>query len=129
MKTFSRSNRISEQIRRDLAEIMHAELKDPRIGMVSLTAVELTPDYAHARVFFTTLDMAHLPEIEQGLAHAAGFLRRELGRRIRIHTLPQLHFLHDNSLERGASLSRLIDEAAALSRASGEDDEAPLTPQ
>jgi ribosome-binding factor A len=115
MKNFSRSDRISEQIRRDLAEIIRGELKDPRVGMISLTAIELTPDYAHAKVFFTTLDISHLPEIQSGLARAAGFLRRELGRRIRIHTLPELHFIHDDSLERGASLSKLIDEAAALS--------------
>jgi ribosome-binding factor A len=119
MKNFSRADRISGQIRRDLAEIIRGELKDPRVGMISLTAVEVTPDYAHARVFFTTLDVSHLPEIQSGLARAAGFLRHELGRRIRIHTLPELHFIHDDSLERGATLSRLIDEAAA--RASGED--------
>jgi ribosome-binding factor A len=122
MKNFSRADRVSGQIRRDLAEIMRCELKDPRVGMVSLTAVELTPDYAHAKVFFTTLDISHLPEIQSGLARAAGFLRRELGRRIRIHTLPELHFVHDNSLERGASLSRLIEAAAALT---AEDDETP----
>ncbi|MDR1889959.1 MAG: 30S ribosome-binding factor RbfA [Zoogloeaceae bacterium] len=115
MKNFSRADRISEQIRRDLAEIIQHELKDPRVGMVSLTAVDITPDYAHAKVFFTTLDISHLPEIQSGLARAAGFLRRELGRRIRIHTLPELHFVHDDSLERGASLSRLIAEASALS--------------
>jgi ribosome-binding factor A len=123
MKNFSRADRISEQIRRDLAEIIQIELKDPRVGMVSLTAVNLTPDYAHAKVFFTTLDISHLSEIQSGLARAAGFLRRELGRRIRIHTLPELHFVHDDSLERGASLSRLIDEATALSRDSAATDE------
>ncbi|MDR3322624.1 MAG: 30S ribosome-binding factor RbfA [Zoogloeaceae bacterium] len=121
MKNFSRADRVSEQIRRDLADIVQSELKDPRVGMISLTAVELTPDYAHAKIFFTTLDISHLPEIQHGLARAAGFLRRELGRRIRIHTLPELHFIHDDSLERGASLSRLIDEAAALSCESGEE--------
>lgn len=116
MKSFSRSDRVCEQIRRDLAEIIRSELKDPRVGMISLTAVELTPDYAHAKIFFTTLDISHLPEIQAGLRRAAGFMRRELGRRVRIHTLPELHFIHDDSLERGASLSKLIDEAAALSR-------------
>jgi ribosome-binding factor A len=120
MKGFSRADRIAGQIRRDLAEIIGSALKDPRVGMVSLTAVELTPDYAHARIFFTTLDVARLAEIEHGLARASGFLRRELGRRIHIHTLPELHFVHDDSLERGASLSRLIDEAASLSHANPE---------
>jgi len=114
MKSFSRADRVAEQIRRDLAQIIHNELKDPRVGMISLTNVELTPDYAHAKVFFSTLDLSHLADISKGLARAAGFLRHELGRRIRLHTLPELHFIHDDSLERGASLSRLIDEANAL---------------
>jgi ribosome-binding factor A len=122
MKNFSRSDRVSEQIRRDLADLLRTELKDPRVGMISLTNVELTPDYAHAKIYFTTLDSSHLPEIEAGLKRASGFLRRELGRRIRIHTLPELHFVHDISLERGHNLSRLIDEANALSRQTPEDD-------
>lgn len=112
---FQRSDRVAEQVRRDLADLIRTELKDPRVGMISLTAVELTPDYAHAKVFFTTLQAEHLGEIEQGLRRAAGFLRRELGRRIHIHTLPELHFIYDASVERGASLSQLIDEANALS--------------
>ncbi|MDR0233290.1 MAG: 30S ribosome-binding factor RbfA [Zoogloeaceae bacterium] len=114
MKSFSRADRVAEQIRRDLARIIQNELKDPRVGMISLTHVELTPDYAHARIFFSTLDISHLPDIQKGLSRAAGFLRHELGRRVRLHTLPELHFIHDDSLERGTSLSRLIDEATAL---------------
>ena len=112
---FQRSDRVAEQVRRDLADLIRTELKDPRVGMISLTAVELTPDYAHAKVFFTTLNADHLDDIQRGLKRAAGFLRRELGRRIHIHTLPELHFVYDNSLERGSSLSQLIDQANALS--------------
>jgi ribosome-binding factor A len=120
-KGFQRSDRVAEQVRRDLADLIRVELKDPRVGMISLTAVELTPDYAHAKVFFTTLDSEHLTDIEIGLKRAAGFLRRELGRRIHIHTLPELHFVYDNSLERGASMSQLIDQASALSDLTPED--------
>lgn len=120
-KSFSRSDRVAEQIRRDLAALIQAELKDPRVGMVSLTSVELTADYAHAKIFFTTLDTTHLPEIEKGLKRAAGFLRRELGRRIKIHTLPELHFIYDASVERGASLTELINKAAAISDQTPED--------
>ena len=120
-KSFQRSDRVAEQVRRDLAELIRTELKDPRVGMISLTEVKLTPDYAHAKVFFTTLDSEHLEEIERGLARSAGFLRRQLGFRINIHTLPQLHFIYDNSLERGASMSQLIDQAAALSDLTPED--------
>lgn len=118
---FQRSDRVAEQVRRDLADLLRTELKDPRVGMISLTSVELTPDYAHAKVFFTTLNADHLPEIEQGLKRASGFLRRELGRRIHIHTLPELHFIYDNSLERGSSLSQLIDQANQLSDQTPED--------
>lgn len=119
--SFSRSDRVTEQIRRDLAALIQKELKDPRVGMVSLTAVELTADYAHAKIFFTTLDSAHLPEIEIGLKRASGFLRRELGKRIKIHTLPELHFIYDASLERGANLTSLINEAVAISDQTPED--------
>ena len=118
---FQRSDRVAEQVRRDLADLIRTELKDPRVGMISLTAVELTPDYAHAKVFFTTLDAEHLEDVQRGLKRASGFLRRELGRRIHIHTLPELHFIYDNSLERGSSLSQLIDKAAALSDQTPED--------
>ena len=114
-KGFQRSDRVAEQVRRDLADLIRTELKDPRVGMISLTAVELTPDYAHAKIFFATLNSEHLEDIERGLKRAAGFLRRELGKRIHIHTLPELHFVYDSSIERGTSLSLLIDQANALS--------------
>ena len=114
-KGFQRADRVAEQVRRDLADLIRRDLKDPRVGMISLTAVELTPDYAHAKVFYATLNSEHLEEIERGLKRASGFLRRELGRRIHIHTLPELHFVYDNSIERGASLSLLINQANALS--------------
>lgn len=121
-KGFSRSERINEQIRRDLAELLQFEVKDPRVKLVSITAVEVSPDYSHAKVFFSTLAAVEkIPEILQGLRAAAGFLRRELGRRIRLHNMPELHFEHDASIERGASLSRLIDEAADISRQTPED--------
>jgi len=116
-KEFSRSSRIAEQIRRDLAELISLELKDPRVGLVTLTDVEITPDYAHAKVFFTTLaEPAQLPEVLAGLRRASGFLRRELGRRLHIHTLPELHFVYDESVERGDRLSRLIDDAVDSDR-------------
>ncbi len=120
-KTFARSDRVTEQVRRDLATLIQTELKDPRVRMVSLTAVELTPDYAHAKVFFTSLQSEHLDEIQTGLNRASGFLRRELGKRIKIHTLPQLHFIYDVSVERGTSLSLLIDQANALSDQTPDD--------
>ncbi len=115
-KGFSRKDRVSEQIRRELAELLRSELKDPRVGMISLTDVEVTADYAHAKVFFSTLAGSEgVPAVMVGLQKASGFLRRELGKRISIHTTPQLHFVFDDSLERGADLDRLIAEASAIS--------------
>jgi ribosome-binding factor A len=109
--TFSRGQRIAEQIRRELAELIRLELKDPRVGFISLTDVEITPDYAHAKVFFTAMGGAEsVPGILEGLQRAGGFLRRELGKRIRIHTLPELHFHYDRSIEEGSRLSQLIDQ-------------------
>lgn len=110
-KEFSRSQRIAEQIQRELAELIRLEVKDPRVGFITLTGVEVSPDYAHAKVFFSTLDAEHLSGTQAGLRQAAGFLRHELGRRIRLHNIPELHFEYDASIEQGVRLSKLIDEA------------------
>ena len=113
---FSRRDRIAEQIRRELAEVIRTELRDPRVGMISLTDVQVSPDYAHAKIFFSSLAGSDtLESVQEGLEKAAGFLRSELGKRISIHMTPQLHFVFDESLERGAQLSKLISEAVAIS--------------
>lgn len=95
--------------------MIRSEVKDPRIGMVTLTEVEVTPDYAHAKVFYTVLpsDPETLTRTAAGLRRAAPFLRAQLGRRIRIHTTPELKFVHDATPEQGLALSRLIDEAVS----------------
>jgi ribosome-binding factor A len=124
-KSFSRKDRVSEQIRRELAELIRTELKDPRVGMISLTDVEVTADYAHAKVYFSSLaGSATLDEVMTGLQKASGFLRRELGKRISIHMTPQLHFVFDQSLERGADLSLLIQKAVAISDSGESSDSA-----
>jgi ribosome-binding factor A len=111
-RDFSRTLRVAEQIQRDLAEMLRLEVKDPRIGMVTLTGVEVTTDYAHAKVFFTTLgDADRIAAATEGLDRAAGFLRHELGHRIKLRSIPQLHFIYDSSVEHGARLSQLIDAA------------------
>ncbi|HTH95581.1 MAG TPA: 30S ribosome-binding factor RbfA [Rhodocyclaceae bacterium] len=110
-KEFSRASRVVEQIKRELAELIRLELKDPRVKFVTINDVEITPDYAHAKVFFTVLETEKRADIEAGLLRGASFLRRELGKRVRIHTLPQLHFVYDASVEQGARMSQLIDEA------------------
>ena len=117
-KSFSRRDRVSEQIRRELAELVRTELKDPRIGMISITEVTVTADYAHAKVYFSTLaGSENVASVLKGLETAAGFLRRELCKRISIHTTPQLHFVFDQSLERGADMSKLIQQAVQISDA------------
>lgn len=110
-----RGVRVAEQIQRDLAEIIAYELKDPRVGMVTVAEVQLTPDYAHAKVFFTLLsdEPEAIQKTVDSLRTASGFIRSLLGKRLRIHTLPELHFVHDGSAARGLALSRLIDEANA----------------
>jgi ribosome-binding factor A len=109
----ARGLRVADQIQRDVAEIIWSELKDPRVGMITLTEVQLTPDYAHAKIYFTSLadDPAVIKNTLEGLNKAAGFLRGQLGLRLHIHTLPQLHFVHDTSTMRGIAMSKLIDEA------------------
>ena len=113
-KDYSRSLRIGDQIQRELADLIRNELKDPRIHMITLTGVDVSHDYAHAKVFYTTLrDEADNFLIQNGLDNAAGFLRSQLLHRLKLRVIPQLHFIYDESVERGMRLSRLIDEAVS----------------
>ena len=108
----ARGARIADQIQRELAEIIRLEVRDPRVGMVTLTGVELSRDQSHAKVFFTTLAPGSGPdEAAEGLQRAAGFLRSELAHRLTTRKVPELHFEYDSSVERGMRLSKLIDEA------------------
>lgn len=118
-----RGLRVADQIQRDLSEIISFELKDPRVGMVTITEVQVTPDYAHAKVFFTMLsdDEETVTNTISGLTAASGFMRGQLGRRLTIHTLPELHFVHDTSTVRGIEMSKLIDEANATRAKDAED--------
>ena len=119
----TRGLRVADQIQRDLSEIVAFELKDPRVGMITITEVQITPDYAHAKVFFTMLsdDAEAIKNTVAGLHKAAGYIRIMLGKRLSIHTLPELHFVHDTSTARGIEMSRLIDEANAT-RAKDDDE-------
>ncbi|MFP5399136.1 MAG: 30S ribosome-binding factor RbfA [Gammaproteobacteria bacterium] len=107
----NRSYRVADQIQRDLAELIR-ELKDPRIGMLTISAVEVSPDYAHAQVWFSLL-VGDPAECEAALNEAAGFLRNGLFRRLAIHTVPTLHFHFDRTTERAAELNDLIRRANA----------------
>ena len=119
--TPNRGFRVADQIQRDLSELIARELKDPRVGMVTINAVEVTPDYAHAKVFFSLLN-GDPEETATGLNAAAGFLRNGLFKRLHIHTVPTLHFIFDRTTERAADMNALIAKAVA-SRSN--DDETP----
>ena len=111
-----RGQRVAEQIARDLAEIIPLEVRDPRVGLVTITGCEITPDYAHARVFVTVIG-SEPAQCEAGLAAAAGMLRNKIFKKLRIHTVPTLHFVHDTSVERGFEIDRVINEAMRQTRA------------
>ena len=108
----NRGYRVADQIQRDLSELIARELKDPRVGMVTINAVEVTPDYAHAKVFFSLLT-GDPDEATQGLNAAAGFLRNGLFKRLHIHTVPTLHFVFDRTTERASDMNALIAKAVA----------------
>jgi ribosome-binding factor A len=113
-RDFPRSRRIAGQVQRELSDIIRLELKDPRVGMITLTDVEVTPDNAHARVYFTLLgEASRVDEAAAGLQHAAGYLRSQLAHRLKLRIVPQLHFEYDASVERGMRVSQLIDAAVA----------------
>jgi ribosome-binding factor A len=108
-KSSGRPQKLGDQIQREVSELLARELRDPRVGMVTITAVDVSPDLSHAKVFFTTLDKEKLAETLDGLKRAAGFLRSQLARRLKLYTTPELRFVYDESVERGDRLSRLID--------------------
>lgn len=111
-KDFERTRRVGEQIQRELAVLIQQEIMDPRVGMITVSAVEVTKDFAHAKVFITTLtDGQPHKETIEALQHAAGFLQHELGKRMKLRTIPRLKFVYDESIERGSALSALIDSA------------------
>lgn len=107
----NRSFRIADQIQRDVAVLIR-DLKDPRIGMCTVNSVEVTPDYAHAKVYFSVL-VGDGQETATALNEAAGFLRNSLFKRLAIHTVPTLHFHYDRTTERAADITALINKANA----------------
>lgn len=118
-----RNLRISDQIQKDLSLLIQREIKDPRIGLVTLQSVALTPDYAHAKIYFTTLT-GDPKQTREALTEAAGYLRNLLFKRLHIHTVPTLHFLYDESIEHAIAMSQLIDTANATRAADDESGDA-----
>jgi ribosome-binding factor A len=118
--TPNRNTQLADQIQRDLSELVMREVKDPRIGIVTFQSVTLTPDYAHAKIYFTVLT-GDPTATEEALNHAAGHLRNMLFKRLHIHTVPTLHFHYDRTTEKAHEMARLIEEANATR---AKDDEA-----
>jgi ribosome-binding factor A len=109
-RDFPRTLRVGEQIRRELAELLRDQVKDPRIGMVSIGDVEVSRDLSHALVYFSIYgDREVISACQQGLDSAAGFLRSELGKRMKIRTVPQLRFVYDDTQQQGDRIADLID--------------------
>ena len=106
-----RPQRVADLIQRELSDLIRREVRDPRVGMITLTSVDVSPDLSHAKVFFTLLQKEKIDETTQALQRTAGFLRSQLAHRMKMYTTPELRFVYDESVERGDRLSRLIDSA------------------
>ena len=111
-----RPQKLGDLIQRELSELLQRELRDPRVGMITITSVDVSPDMSHARLFFTILEKEKLEDTLHGLRRSAGFLRSQLARRLKMYTTPELRFEYDESVERGDRLSRLIDSALRKKR-------------
>lgn len=125
-KDYSRTQRIGDQMQRELSDLIRREIKDPRLGMVTITAVDVSRDLGHAKVYTTVMNLEGEEAIAQNiklLNEAAGFLRMQLGRAMKLRSVPQLHFHYDESVLRGTHLSALIDRAVAEDRQHRSDDE------
>ncbi len=123
-RDFARARRVGDQIQRELAELIRDEVRDPRVGSVTVSEVRVTRDFAHAEVLVTVLGASadESSDAVEALNHAAGFLRSQLARRIRLRQVPALQFRYDESFDRGARVSQLIDEAVDEDRRRHEDD-------
>ena len=112
-----RAERVADQIQRELADLLVNDVKDPRVGRVTVTQVEVSPDLSHATVHFTHLaGKEYAADAVAALSRTAGFLRSELSHRLNLYSVPQLHFAYDDSIETGMRLSQLIDAAVAADK-------------
>jgi ribosome-binding factor A len=116
-----RTRKIEAQLQRVLSEVIARELKDPRVGNVTISAVDLAPDMRMARVYFTPFASHHSPaEVREGLTRASGFLRGAVSRRLGLRYAPRLQFVFDDAFDKAAELTDLINQAVARDRSDGE---------
>ncbi len=126
-REFKRTDRVAEQLQRELAIILQREIKDPRVGMPTVLAVDITRDLQHAKVYVSFLGKDEPEEVATALeilTKAEGFIRTTLATRIRMRVMPQLHFKHDTSILRGQEMSSLIEKARAKDQSVSDEDEA-----
>jgi ribosome-binding factor A len=126
-RDFRRSERVSGQLRRGLAQMIQQEIKDPEVGLISVSDVEVTRDLSHAKVYVTVFNADEALTSIKALKRAAGFLRSRLGQELRMRIVPQLHFLHDDSVETGQHMDSLIEKAveADMDASEGRPSEEP----
>ncbi|WP_372748138.1 30S ribosome-binding factor RbfA [Litorivivens sp.] len=126
MSDFSRTQRIADFLKKELGALIQFQIRDPRVGMVSITDVEVSRDLSHARVFVTVMGKDSEEEAKESLKvlnRAAGFLRSRVAQSHNARTTPALKFIYDTSVRRGEYMSRLIDDAVAKDRQRSKDDE------
>jgi ribosome-binding factor A len=119
MREFKRTDRVADQLQKELAVLIQREVKDPRLGMVTVSGVEVSRDLGYADVHITLLgeqDPERIKENLKVLKRAGGFLRSQVARRIKLRHVPELRFHYDESVVRGQHLSSLIEEAVASDR-------------
>ena len=115
-RDFKRSERVAGQLRRDLAKLIQQELKDPEVGFVSLSDVEVTRDLSHAKVYITVFEPEKAKQSLKALGRASTFLRLRLGQELRLRHVPELHFVHDDSVEKGSHIDELISKALSADK-------------
>ena len=124
-RDFKRAERVAGSLRRELAQIIQMEIKDPEVGFIGLSDVEVTRDLSHAKVYVTVFDHEKAVSSRKALNQAAGFLRSRLGQAMRIRSVPELHFHHDASVETGRHMDELIDSAISSDRNESDENPAP----
>ena len=119
---FRRADRVADAIQEEVSDLLRLRIKDPRIGFVTITGVEVTADLRHARIFFSVVgDRAARDATQRGLDSATGFIQGALGRRLRLRFTPTIEFRFDPSIERGARIERLLKEIETRPAGEGED--------
>jgi len=115
-KEYSRTSRVSQQVQKELARILQQEVKDPRIGMVTISGVDITRDLAYAKVFVTFLTIGEQTNDEslEGLNAAAGYIRRLLGKAMRLRIVPEVRFCFDETLTEGLRISEMVSSAVKV---------------